>query len=326
MKTSFPVLILFCLLIASCSEDNNTSDKDFSAGLALAADVVESNFNASAWNALKRAESEQGIEIEYRVAKEEDLYDDNLDYFVRNDFAMVFSSGFLLKDVTIKYAAANPNKYFAMIDVYNDTTFTNLIGISFSMENVCFLAGYLAAGFSKTGVVATFGGIALPPVKEFLTGYKNGVEYYNETKNASVRFLGENLFTNDFESKEIGRKVTDSLIAEGADVILPVTGTGAMGALESVNQHNVYMVGTNIDWRQAYPDISSNIITSVEKNIDNSVYTVLSQAIKGNFESGNYIGTLKNEGVALSPFYSYDDEISPQLKAEIEQLKEDFMQ
>jgi basic membrane protein A len=318
------LILAFCLIFAGCSENDNNYNSDFSAGLALDADGVESPFNSMAWEALQKAKGKYGTRIEFKTAASENDYEENLNYFVRNEFDMIFTAGFLLRDMTIEYAAANPDKYFGMIDVYNDTTYKNLVGISFSMENACFMAGYLAAGFSKTGVVATFGGMDIPPVNEFITGYKKGVEHYNQTTNASVRFLGENLYTNNFDSKDLSRKVTDSLIAEGADIILPVTGSGGMGALESVNHHKIYIIGTDIDWRKAYPDKSQRVITSVEKKINNAVYNVLSLAIKGKFESGNYIGTLKNLGVGLSPYYDFDTMISQKIKNELKNLEEEF--
>jgi basic membrane protein A len=318
------ILIALVLLLGGCSEDNNSINADFSAGLALDADGVESPFNSMAWDALSEAQDKYGITIAYKTASGESDYEENMDYFLHNEFDMVFTAGFLLKDMTIEYASKNSGKNYAMIDVYNDTTLSNLIGISFSMENACFMAGYLAAGFSETGVVATFGGMDIPPVNEFITGYRKGVEYYNKNEGENVRFLGNDLYTNNFDSKEIGRKVTDSLIGLGADVILPVTGTGGMGALESVNQHEVYIIGTDIDWRKAYPDKSQRVITSVEKKIDNAVYNVLSLAIKGKFECGNYIGTLKNMGVGLSPFYDYNKMISQKIKNELKNLEEEF--
>src|SRR4030067_173925 len=49
------------------------------------------------------------------------------------------------------------------------------------------LAGYLSAGVTETGIVATFGGIAYPTVTIFMNGFAQGVAYYNEAKGTDVQ-------------------------------------------------------------------------------------------------------------------------------------------
>ena len=65
-----------------------------------------------------------------------------------------------------------------------------MLGIVFAMDEPSFMAGYLAAGMSKTGAVGTFGGINIPPVAVFMDGFVAGVNYYNKQKGTSVRALG----------------------------------------------------------------------------------------------------------------------------------------
>ena len=42
------------------------------------------------------------------------------------------------------------------------------------------LAGYLAAGVSKTGKIGTYGGLPIPPVTVFMDGIYAGIKYYNQ--------------------------------------------------------------------------------------------------------------------------------------------------
>ena len=44
-------------------------------------------------------------------------------------------------------------------------------GLLFNSAQSSFLAGYLAAGMSESGKVATFGGLAIPSVTSFMDGY-----------------------------------------------------------------------------------------------------------------------------------------------------------
>ncbi len=62
---------------------------------------------------------------------------------------------------TTNAAKANPSQHFAIVD--NAGNGTNIQGLQFNTAQAGFLAGYLAAGYSKTGKVATFGGQKIAP-------------------------------------------------------------------------------------------------------------------------------------------------------------------
>ena len=57
----------------------------------------------------------------------------------------------------------------------------------YATQEGAFLAGYAAAGVSKTGKVGTFGGINIPPVADFMVGFQEGVEYFNEQNGTDVQ-------------------------------------------------------------------------------------------------------------------------------------------
>ena len=50
------------------------------------------------------------------------------------------------------------------------------------MDEPSFMAGYLAAGMSKTGKVGTFGGINIPPVAVFMDGFVAGVQLLQQAE------------------------------------------------------------------------------------------------------------------------------------------------
>ena len=67
---------------------------------------------------------------------------------------------------------------------------SNVYGLQFDTAQGGFLAGYLAAGMTKTGKVATYGGLKIPPVTIFMDGFWDGVQYYNQQKGKNVQVLG----------------------------------------------------------------------------------------------------------------------------------------
>ena len=67
-----------------------------------------------------------------------------------------------------------------------------MYGMQFNTAQGAFLGGYLAAGMTKSGKVATFGGADIPPVTIYMDGFWEGVQYYNSQKHTSVQVLGWN--------------------------------------------------------------------------------------------------------------------------------------
>ena len=121
---------------------------------------------------------------------------------------IIVTVGFLLGDDTLAAAKKNPDIKFAIVDNNDPKTYpavTNLKPLVFNTAQSSFLAGYLAAGMTKTKKLGTFGGANLPTVTIFMDGFSQGVDYYNKQKSADVQVLGwdaakqDGQFTGDFE-------------------------------------------------------------------------------------------------------------------------------
>src|SRR6202034_662967 len=117
-----------------------------------------------------------------------------------------------------------------------------------------FLGGYLAAGITKTGKVATFGGQELPTVTIYMDGYWDGVQYYNSKHGTHVQVLGWNeqtqkgSFTGDFTNQTKGLTQTQTFISEGADIVFPVAGNVGLGAAKAVQQDDASGGKVNMMW------------------------------------------------------------------------------
>ena len=72
---------------------------------------------------------------------------------------IIVSVGFLMGEATANAAKENPDSKFAIVDFAYEETIPNVLGLIYNTDEAAFLAGYLAAGVSKTGIVGTFGGL-----------------------------------------------------------------------------------------------------------------------------------------------------------------------
>ncbi len=144
--------------------------------------IDDSSFNQTAWKGALDAKDALGIEARYLESQAESDYDANLNSLQGGDCDVIVTVGFLMGDATQKAAEANPDQKFSIVDFAYDPTIPNVLGQVYATDEAAFLAGYLAAGVSKTGILGTFGGINIPPVTIFMDGFVAGANYYKRAK------------------------------------------------------------------------------------------------------------------------------------------------
>jgi len=294
--------------------------------------IDDKSFNATAWKGITDAMTELGIEGKYLESQQQTDYEKNIKAFIDEGCNIIITVGFLLGDATKAAAEANTTVPFSIVDYAYDPTIPNVLGQVFNTDEAAFLAGYLAAGMTKTGKVATFGGMQIPPVTIFMDGFYYGVQHYNTVHGTAVEVLGwdpvaqTGSFTGNFESKEDGRTLGLSFMDEGADIILPVAGPVGEGtAAAALERGDVLIVGVDADWYNTAPDFQSILLTSVLKNMDITTFESIKQVIQGTFAGGVIVGNLQNGGVGLAPYHDLDASVSAELKAEIDQVKADLI-
>ena len=181
----------------------------------------DKSFNASAWKGMEAASDDAATNVEIKNVASTTAadYEPNLTAFVNQKCDFILAVGGLMGDATQKIAAANPTQQFAIVDA--KPAAPNVYPMQFDTAQAAFLAGYLAAGYSKTGKVGTYGGLKIPPVTIFMDGFADGVAYYNKAKGKNVQVLGWNkakqdgLFSNDFASPPKGKQLSDTLVGSG---------------------------------------------------------------------------------------------------------------
>src|SRR5689334_15283049 len=138
--------------------------------------IDDKSFNASAWAGIQAAKT-QATNVEPKVVAStaESDYEPNLRGFTTQNCNFILAVGGLMGDATKKVATENPKSQFAIVD--SGSAAPNIYPMQFETDEAAFLAGYLAAGYSKTGKVATFGGKKIPPVTVFMDGFVDGVAY-----------------------------------------------------------------------------------------------------------------------------------------------------
>lgn len=276
--------------------------------------IDDKSFNATSWKGVEMAKKELGVQGDYLESQQQTDYAPNITQFVNQGYDLIVTVGFMLADDTANFAVENPDINFAIVDFAYDPPIDNVRGLTFATDGAAFLAGYAAAAGSKTGKVATFGGISIPTVTIFMVGFEKGVEYYNQQNGTSVEVLGwstadnNGVFAGNFESTDDGRRIAEEFMSEGADIIMPVAGPVGLGTAQAVKEAgNAWIIGVDTDWTISAPDYKDVVFTSVMKNMDVAVFDTVKMVTEdsfGGFGGESYMGTLANDGVDVGPIAS----------------------
>jgi basic membrane protein A len=312
--------------LAACGS-SSSSDTTVAAGSAgLACEVTDTGgvddkgFNQIAHEGLLQAEAELGVATDLLESTTDADYAPNLQSFVDKGCNVIVTVGFLLADATKAAAEANPTVQFAIVD--SNTSAPNVQGLTFATDQPSFLAGYMAAATTTTGIVGTFGGINIPPVAIFMQGFAKGVEYYNAQKGTSVKVLGwdiakqDGTFSGDFSDQTKGTSIAKSMSDEGADIIFPVAGPVGLGASQFAmdSAGKVKIIGVDVDMAVSNPTQAEVYVASVLKKIDSAVLQAVKDALAKTGGGTDYLGTLANGGVGVS----ITSTITPELQAELD--------
>ncbi|MFN2519261.1 MAG: BMP family protein [Jatrophihabitantaceae bacterium] len=312
------------------SSSGTPSGKAFNACMVLdTGGVDDKSFNQSSYAGMTAAnKANPNLKISYVPSNSQNDYVPNLNAEVAKGCDTIIAVGGLMFDALKAVAAKNPTKKFAEVDA--GPSGPNVYGLQFNTAQGGFLGGYLAAAMSKSGKVATFGGLNIPPVTIYMDGFWEGVQYYNKQKSKSVKVLGwdetkqkSGTFAQSFTDKNKGKAITQTFIQQGADVIFPVaggTGAGAGAAAQSAGG-KVSVMWVDTDGCVSLPEFCKYFLSSVTKGLSSSVQKYLTDASGGTFPSGSYIGTLENEGTGLAPFHDFDSKVPQSVKDDLEKVK-----
>jgi len=303
--------------------------------------IDDRSFNASSWAGMQAAASaDSNITVKYLQSTTQADYVPNINAFLSEHCGIIVTVGFLMAAATEAAAKAHPSQKFAIVDCsyasgcLTGTKEPNIDQLVFNTVQDGFLGGYLAAGMTKTGKVATFGGENIGTVTIYMDGFWDGVQYYNQQHHTSVQVLGWNettqkgSFTGNFTNDTTGQTLTQTFITEGADIIFPVAGGVGLGAAKAVEDADnaagadkVNMFWVDTDGCVSAPQYCKYMITSVTKGIVPAVSNAVVSAAKGTFTGGTYIGTLANGGAVLSPYHDFASVVPASLQSELKTVE-----
>jgi basic membrane protein A len=206
-----------------------------------------------------------------------------------------------------KVAKDYPNINFGIVDGViedeNKKPFPNVASLVFREHEGSYLVGIIAASKSKTGVLGFLGGMDIPLIHRFNTGYIEGAKSVNPNIRVVTNYVGvtDHAWNNPGKGKELAL----NQIENGADIIFTAAGNSGLGAFDAVEQFgknasgeaNKFVIGVDSNQNGVKPGF---VLTSMVKRVDNAVFDVVKEVVDGKFNGGFHVFGLEKDGVAYS--------------------------
>ena len=184
---------------------------------------------------------------------------------------------------------------------------SNVYSITYKQNEGSFLAGVYAEamtlsdteGFNADPFIGAVGGQDIPVINDFIVGYEQGACLVNPDSQVLTQYAG------GWNDPAKGKEIALAMFEQNADIIFQIAGGTGVGVFEAAEEQSHYAIGVDSDQASIIldtnPDQAERILTSMQKNVDNSLFRAFELYLAGDLPLGTEEGLgLAEGGVGLS--------------------------
>jgi basic membrane protein A and related proteins len=296
----------------------------------------------SAQRGLEKAEKDFGYTLKtIELGEDATKWESGLEDAISDtkNYDMLIVQGYDMAQYLMARADNYADKKFILFDEPVDFTkckCANVYNVVYAQNEASYLGGLYAVAMLKSGKlantsgklsIAAVGGQDVPVIQDFIAGYTQGAKSVDASANVIVQFIGgDNPWGDPAKGKEIGL----ALYEQGADFVFGIAGGSGQGIIEAAKEKTKYTIGVDSDQasiiKDTDPKAAAQILTSVMKNVDNSLYRALSLFKDGKLAFGTTetVG-LAEGGVGLAKNEIYDAATPDEVKKLVDQAEADII-
>lgn len=232
------------MALTACSSDPGT--KGLRVGLITPGSIADAAWNSGAYRGLELIRDSLGVAVSHVEARTPAEQDEALRAYAAQEYDLVFAHGFEFQDAAERVSAQYGNTVFIITS--GRRVQGNVAPLIFRLEEASYLAGMVAGGLTRTGVLGFVGGIELPPIEAAYQGWVNGAKAVNPAVQPRKIYL------NSFDDAAAGREAALALMRVGADVFHHNADAAALGLFQAAKERSgVYVFGANADQSRLAP-------------------------------------------------------------------------
>lgn len=272
------------------------------------------SFNAAAFRGVTRAAKDFPIVLRDAEPGDPASLEPATRAFAEVGYDLIIGIGFAQTPIIEAVAKDYPQVNFAIVDGVSNLP--NVASLVFKEHEGSYLVGMIAARKSQTGVLGFVGGMDIPLIHKFATGYEEGARAANPAIRVIQNYVGvtEAAWNNPGKGKELAV----AQIGKGADVIFAAAGNSGLGVFDAAEQYDKFVIGVDSNQNWVKP---GHVLTSMVKRVDNAVYTIIGDMVNGRFKGGIHVYGLPDGGIGYA-MDQYNEKLIPKnVIAEVEAAK-----
>ncbi len=322
LLTLFMIVALLVIACSSCQTQGRARGDESKVHVGVVFDIGgkdDRSFNAAAWEGAKLAAKDLPIVLRDVEPGDPTSIEPAMRAFAERGYDLIVGVGFAQTPIMQQVAKDYPNTSFAIIDgvVAPDEQLPNVAYLLFKEHQGSYLVGMIAARKSQTGVLGFIGGMDIPLIHKFATGFEEGAQSVNPNVRIITNYVGvtDAAWNNPGKGKELAL----SQIGKGADVIFTAAGNSGLGAFDAAEQNNKFVIGVDANQNWVKPGF---VLTSMVKRVDTAVYQTIEDRVENAFKGGVHVYGLENDGVAYALDKYNAPLIPPAVLSEVEAAKQ----
>jgi len=295
--------------------DTGAGEKEpLKVAMLLAGPISDQGWNATAYQGLVNIEKNLGAEISYTENVAQSDFEEIFRGYATQGFDIIFGHGFQFGDAAMKVAPEFPDVKFVITST-DISQAPNVASLNNDNKQQGFLAGALAALLTEVDKVGVVGGMEIPSIQAYMTGFEKGVKYINP----DITILST--YTGDFSDAAKAKEVTAAMIQKGADIIAHDADSAGLGVIEACVEGKTRVIGAISDQYELGPDY---MVTSALSDLTKAIEVMAEQIQNGQFEAKMYNYGIAEGTVGLAPYHNYEDKVPQEVKDKIQQIMDDI--
>src|SRR5215470_9698705 len=319
MKSLLIFIVAMCGLDACHPATSASVDDKSKVHVGIVFDIGgkdDRSFNAAAWQGVSRAAMDFPIVLRDVEPGDPTSIEPAMRAFAERGYDLIIGIGFSQTPQIEAVAKDYPNLNFAVVDGVSQLP--NVASLIFKEHEGSYLVGMIAAMTSKSGMLGFIGGMDIPLIHKFETGFEEGARAVNP----NIRIIPNYIGVTDaaWNDPVKGKELAETQIGKGADVIFAAAGNSGLGAFDAVEafgkdsqgraQRFVIGVDSNQNWVKP-----GFVLTSMVKRVDNAVYQIVKDRVENRTVGGVHVYGLENEGIGYS-VDQYNSDLLPKVMLE----------
>jgi basic membrane protein A and related proteins len=250
------VTLFGCLVLSACGGEapraGEASEAPAKVALLTQGPVSDAGWYAGAYDGLQLLREELGVQISHQQTRTPAEFDEALISYASDGYGLIFAHGFEYQDAALRVAPNFPQTTIVVSG--GSAPRDNVIPLIFQLEEAAYLAGMVAGHRSKSGVIGTVGGVAIPNAIGTFDAFEAGARAVAPDVTVLSAWIGS------WDDVAAAKEAAVAQLRRGADILVHNTDGASFGVFQAVREAresgaDAYAIGMNSDQNDVAPEI-----------------------------------------------------------------------